>query len=135
MYDIETEDVYKDMWEQKELYDFAEYPPTNAYHDKTNNKVIGKFKDETKGDPVLEFVGLRPKMYSYQTTTLTGGINDKHRAKGIQSAASSRLQHQDFLKQLKEPEENRLPNRRIGNHFHHLYTIEVHLIFTNISNI
>ena len=45
MYDIATDDVYKEMWEQKDLYDFADYPPTNAYHDKTNNKVIGKFKD------------------------------------------------------------------------------------------
>ena len=28
-------------------------------------KELGYFKDETKGDPIVEFVGLRPKMYSF----------------------------------------------------------------------
>ena len=26
---------------------------------------VGYFKDETKGNPIIEFVGLRPKMYSF----------------------------------------------------------------------
>ena len=26
---------------------------------------VGYFKDETKGNPIVEFVGLRPKMYSF----------------------------------------------------------------------
>ena len=26
---------------------------------------VGFFKDETKGNPILKFVGLRPKMYSF----------------------------------------------------------------------
>ena len=26
---------------------------------------VGYFKDETKGDPIIEFVGVRPKMYSF----------------------------------------------------------------------
>ena len=26
---------------------------------------VGFFKDETKGTPIVEFVGLRPKMYSF----------------------------------------------------------------------
>ena len=30
-----------------------------------NKKVIGKFKDEAAGKPILEFVGLKSKMYSY----------------------------------------------------------------------
>ena len=28
-------------------------------------KVIGKFKDECKGQLMLRFVGLRPKLYSF----------------------------------------------------------------------
>jgi len=32
-----------------------------------NKKVIGKFKDEAAGKPILEFVGLTSKMYSYIT--------------------------------------------------------------------
>ena len=30
-------------------------------------KVIGKFKDEAAGMVIIEFVGLKPKMYSYRT--------------------------------------------------------------------
>jgi len=30
-----------------------------------NKKVIGKFKDEAASKPILEFVGLKTKMYSY----------------------------------------------------------------------
>ena len=26
---------------------------------------VGYFKDETKGNPIVEFIGLRPKMYSF----------------------------------------------------------------------
>ena len=33
--------------------------------DKSNKKVIGKTKVETKGVPVVEFVGLKSKMYSF----------------------------------------------------------------------
>ena len=30
-----------------------------------NRRVLGKFKDETNGDSILEFVGIRPKSYSF----------------------------------------------------------------------
>ena len=42
-------------------------------------KVIGKFKDETAGIPVVEFIGLRSKMYSYIKDNMNGGKT----AKGI----------------------------------------------------
>ena len=32
---------------------------------------VGYFKDETKGDPIVEFVGLRPKMYSFTVCRAT----------------------------------------------------------------
>lgn len=36
-------------------------------YDPTNKKVIGKFKNECPNDKIVEFVGLRPKMYSIKT--------------------------------------------------------------------
>ena len=30
-------------------------------------KVIGKFKDEAAGKPIIEFVGLKSKIYSYNS--------------------------------------------------------------------
>ena len=64
-YEIEAEDVYSDFWKDKHMFDNSDYPESSPYFDKTNKKVIGKFKDEAAGVPVCEFVGLRSKMYSY----------------------------------------------------------------------
>ena len=49
----------------KDKFDFSEYPKTHKCYDETNKKVIGKFKDEAKGRIITEFIGLRPKLYSY----------------------------------------------------------------------
>ena len=58
-YEIEAEDVYKDFWNDKDKFDNSDYPESSPYFDKTNKKVIGKFKDEAAGVPIREFVGLR----------------------------------------------------------------------------
>ena len=36
----------------------------SSFYSKENKKVIGKFKDDMCGDPIVEFIGLRPKLYS-----------------------------------------------------------------------
>ena len=64
LYEVFTTDIYADMYENKEEYDFSEYPFIHPNYDKTNKKVIGKFKDELNGLPLEEFVGLRAKCYS-----------------------------------------------------------------------
>ena len=64
-YEIEAEDVYQDFWNDKEKFDNSDYHESSPYFDKTNKKIIGKFKDEAVGVPIREFVGLRSKMYSY----------------------------------------------------------------------
>ena len=76
-YEIEAEDVYKDFWNDKDKFDNSDYPESSPYFDKTNKKVIGKFKDEAAGVPICEFVGLRSKMYSYIKNNQTGGKTAK----------------------------------------------------------
>jgi hypothetical protein len=84
-YSVKTEDLYKDMGEDSELYDFSDYPKSHPLHSDANKKVIGKMKDETKGVPIQEFVGLRAKMYSI----LCPG-DEKKTAKGVKSSTLSR---------------------------------------------
>ena len=43
MYEIKTDDVYKDLWEHKERFNNSDYPKDAKYYDGTNKKVIGKF--------------------------------------------------------------------------------------------
>ena len=124
MIEIETADIYRDMKQHRDLFDFSGYPKHHFCYDPTNNKVIGKFKDEANGLIIIEFIGLRPKMYSYIVLS-DDGIVEKHRAKGINSAASRKLKHADYLKQLNQPTENYQKNRRIGSTLHKLYTMEV----------
>ena len=82
MDEIETEDAYKDLWESKDLLDNSDYPKDSPYFSESNKKVIGKMKDEACGVPIVEFVGLKSKMYSYKKE---GGKVDK-RAKGEKRA-------------------------------------------------
>lgn len=67
VYEIETEDIYQDMFNNKELFDMSEYSKTNKFYDATNNKVLGKFKDETKDFIIAELVAIRSKVYSFKT--------------------------------------------------------------------
>ena len=66
VYEIKTEDVYRDMFERKELFDLSDYPTDCPFHDEAYRKVLGKFKDETAFVPIIELVGLRAKMYSFK---------------------------------------------------------------------
>ena len=64
-YEIQTKDIYNELWENKELFDNSDYPKYSQHYSSENKKVIGKFKDEAAGMPIKEFIGLRSKMYSY----------------------------------------------------------------------
>ena len=87
------------------------------------------FRSEASGQSITEFVGLKPKMYSYQTVNdpLNGqaGFTTKKRAKGIRRAAVGKLRPEQFKAQLDHPEETYVHNRRIGSKLHQLYRIEV----------
>ena len=40
-YEIETEDVYKDFWNDKDMFDNSDYPENSPYYCNANKKVIG----------------------------------------------------------------------------------------------
>lgn len=61
---IETSDLYADMFDNKTVFDTSHYYPADPLYDVTNAKVIGKMKDETAGQQIREFVGLKAKDYS-----------------------------------------------------------------------
>ena len=55
--EIETEDVYKDMAQKRELYT-SDYPQDHRLYSSANKKVLGKLKDECAGRLIAEYVGL-----------------------------------------------------------------------------
>ena len=59
-------------------------------HSKKNAKTVGFFKDELNGVPIMEFIGLRAKMYSF----LLPDNHSKQTAKGIkQSFTKKHISH------------------------------------------
>ena len=67
----------------RDAFDFSEISSGHLYHlgragAGLHAGEVGYFKDETKGDPIVEFVGLRPKMYSFtvfEVSELIPGLN------------------------------------------------------------
>ena len=63
---IDTNDVYEDLKDIGGYMDFSDYHPSHPNHDKTNKKMLGKFKDELNGKIITSFIGLKPKSYCYK---------------------------------------------------------------------
>ena len=49
MYEIKTEDVYKDFSNDKEMLDFSNHSTLSTYYDNSNKLLVGKIKDEKAG--------------------------------------------------------------------------------------
>ena len=62
-YEIKSENVYEESFKWKDLFDFSNYSKDSKFFNDTNQKVIVKMKDEFGGVIIIEFVGLKSKMY------------------------------------------------------------------------
>lgn len=125
LYEVETEDIYKDMAAGLKNYDTSDYPRDHFLQSNLNKKVIGKFKDETNGAPIREFCGLRAKMYSF-----TVGDDEKKRGKGIKKAVVKKvIRHSDYLRALfgdeKSDKQQKASFRQFKSVKHDIQTIQV----------
>ena len=92
IYEIKTEDVYKDFRNDEEMFDFSDYSTKSKYYDNSNKLVVGKMKDETTGVAIEEFVGLKPKMYLY----LVGDNTEHKKAKGVNKNIVVAISHNEY---------------------------------------
>ena len=124
-YEIETEDVYQNFWNDKDKFDNSDYPESSQYFSKANKKVIGKFKDEAAGMPIKEFIGLRSKMYSYQKED----NKVEKTAKGIKkNIIKGNIKHEDYKKVLFENEQMQHKMKTIRSERHELGSYEINKI-------
>ena len=131
-YEVETEDIEKELFAHKELFDYSDYAVDSPYRDVTNKKVVGKFKCESKGAAITEFEGLRAKMYCLrykESADPNSSIKEKRRIKGVSRQAARELRFEQYKAQLQTPTENYLTNRRIGTKLHQIYAISVSNFF------
>ena len=124
-YEIETKDAYKNFWNDKDKFDNSDYPESSPYFNKTNKKVIGKFKDEAAGIPIIEFIGLRSKMYSYMKDNQKG----EKTAKGIKKNIINKdLKHEDYKEVLLNNKQMRHTMKSIRSSNHKLGSFELNKI-------
>ena len=124
-YEIEAEDVYQDFWNDKNKFDNSDYPESSPYYDKTNKKVISKFKDEAAGVPIYEFVGLRSKMYSYMKDNQKGGKT----AKGIKkNVIKKNITHANYTETLFNKKQMHHKMKTIRSQNHQLGSYEINKV-------
>jgi len=79
IYLIEADDLYNDMYCDREHYDFSSYPTDHKLYSTDNAKVVGKFRDEMNSRFGQAFVSLKSKCYAL----LYDNGKEKLTAKGI----------------------------------------------------
>ena len=124
-YEIEAEDVYQDFWNDKDKFDNSDYPKNSPHHCNVNKKVIGKFKDEACGGPIVEFIGLKSKMYSYVKDNEKGGRT----AKGItRNVIKNNIKHEDHKNVLLNDEQLHHKMKTIRSQKHQLGSYEINKV-------
>ena len=86
--------------------------------------MIGLFKDEAAGKQIVEFVGLRSKLYSYKMS----GVDHK-KCKGVKkSVVKNAITHEDYKDCLFTKREQSRTMNVIRSHQHDIYTEEINKI-------
>ena len=120
-YEIETKDAYADFWKNKDRFDNSDYNKESPFYNAVNKKVIGKFKDESAGIPITEFVGLRSKMYSY----VKDNEQTARTAKGIKKQVIRKdIKHEDYKNVLFNNEQIHHKMKTIRSEKHQLGSYE-----------
>ena len=123
-YHIKAEDIYSDFFKDKDLFDNSDYPKSSKFFFAENKKVIGKFKDEAAGDPIIEFVGLKSKMYSYKTEN-----KENKTAKGVKkNVIKSQLCLSDYRDTLFNCTTMRHKMRTIRSEYHQISSYQINKV-------
>ena len=124
VYKIQTRDLYHDMKEDEHLFDFSGYPNDHFCYSNANKKVIGKMKDELNGKCMVEFVGLRAKMYSVKYKSTSNEFQTMKKAKGVKKyVVKKHIDHEDYKKALFECKRYMHRMNSIRSEKHRVYTV------------
>ena len=132
IYEIKTDDFYKDISEDVESkFDTSEFDKNHSavvisvkFKVGKNKKVIGMFKDETAGKQIEEFVGLRSKLYSYK-------LHEKEhkKSKGVKrNVVAKSITHEDYKSCLMTKNEQLRKMNVIRSHLHEIYTEQINKV-------
>ena len=126
-YHIKTDDIYKDMNENIDIFDTSNYPSDHPSGIKSgvNKKVPGKFKDEMGGEVIVSYVGLRPKLYSYVTLS----EKEEKKAKGVKKPViKNQLKFEEYKECLFNKSILRKEQYNIRSYDHEVFTEKINKI-------
>jgi hypothetical protein len=128
-YHITTPNLYDDMKGFREYLDTSNYPPDHELFSLKNAKVLGLFKDECSGNPPIEYIGLRAKMYSL---LVEEDKPAKMTAKGIKrSYVKKHVRHEMYLHTLRTKTVTHAKFRLFRSRAQIIQTVEVNKICLN----
>ena len=78
------------------MFGFSNYTTKSKCCDDSNKLVIGKMKEETGGVATEEFVGLKPKMYSF----LLDDNSEHNKAKCVNINVVATICHKEYKDEL-----------------------------------
>ena len=128
VYDIKTEDFYKDIaGDVESRFDTSGYVDNRPLPTSKNKKVIGLMKDELGGGIMKEFVSLRPKMYSYRV-----GNSKPKKCKGIKKCVVIKtITFDDYKECLFEGRNKYKSQLLFRSDKHEIRTLEVNKLAIN----
>ena len=130
-YKIEAEDVYKDFWNDKDMFDNSDYPENSPYYCNANKKFIRKFRDEACGILITEFIGLKSKMYSYIKDNEKGCRTGKGIKRNI---IKYNIRHEDYKNTLINNEQMHHKMKTIRSQRHQLDSYEINKVSLSCVN-
>ena len=147
-----TRDIYADMLESADEFDWSGYAPTHpvfagmsetaiAELRARNKKVLGKMKDELEGCRMSEFVGVRAKCYSFliderDRETYFAAKRSTMKNKGISSAAvKQQLTHEHYRRCVLDSQRTYVETRSFRSHAHEIVALrQVKLALINFDD-
>ena len=127
LYELETDDVFADISKDVDTwFDTSDMPPNHPSGIAgKNKKVLGMMKDEACGRNILEFVGLRAKLYSF----IFHGGGGKQKAKGVKKkVVKQTITHEDFKRTLITGKSQMRVMKCIRSEKHTIFTQKIHKI-------
>ena len=151
LYQLTTNDVFEVFMNEnhRDKFDWSGYSESHPAFNgmskdevielkKRNKKVVGKFKDETEGLPIISFAGLQSKVYSYivddpndRVLKSRESAKENRRLSGKKfkgqpkKTVARKLVHEDYVRCLKGDRSQPLISRTIRSYNHKMYTVEI----------
>jgi hypothetical protein len=124
-YHIRKQDIFEIIKENNTLFDLSNYPKDHELYDDTNNKALGKFKNESPTQ-ISEFIGLRAKLYTF---SVDGEKKSHNKCKGVKSCvAKNEITIDDYRNTLYSRNSKSVMQNGIRSYQHEIYTEKVRKI-------